>query len=170
LKRTGAALEVVLDGTKRRSFVEAKLDWQRPTFGLSFVIDPRSVELGQGEVELLRLLGPRPHVSLSLVQQGSKYFVALWAREGGGALKLFGRTRVPARRAVRLELDWFRASSSEADDGEVRLAKNGRVRALAANLANGDESIQSIRFGLPAGSEGLPGGGRFLLDEVVATP
>jgi hypothetical protein len=170
LGRTAYALEVPVDGTKRRSFVEIEHRFDRETFYASFLLNPRRVDLGDGEVEIARLVGPIRHVSLGLSQRGRKYFVTLYARTGKGSLLPMGRSRVPRNRAARLELDWFRATTRRGDDGEVRLLKNGKLEAVATGLANGSFSIDSVRLGLSGGSSAVPAGGSFLIDGYEASP
>jgi hypothetical protein len=170
LKRTGHALEVPIDGTDRRSFVEIEHRFDRNTFSASFLLNPKRVVLGDGEIEIARLIGPQRHVSLTLSLQGRKYFVTLLARTENNVMEAFGRARVPRNRAVRLELDWFRATARQSDDGEVRLLKSGKLKVAATGLANGSFSIDSVRLGLPDGSSGAPADGSFLIDEYVASP
>ncbi len=165
------ALEVTVDGSRARSFVESRRPDREPTLLVRFDLKVQRVDLGGGEVEILRLGAARRHLRLLLGRQGGRYRVRLLARDGGGFREV-GSTRVPANRRVRLAVEWSRATGPAAEDGQARLLKAGRVRAEVTDLAGAGQAIQWVRLGLPAGSRGAAAGtgGAFLVDGFEITP
>ncbi len=182
LAGSGHALQVRIDGTARPRFLRSDEPDGLTSFRAAFVLSVNGVELGGpggGAVEILSLNGAdgKAHVWLTLLQDGGRYFVLLFARDApeseaeapGGTWRSVGRVRVPARREVALELDWLQASRPEVADGTVRLLRNGRVRLVAGDLRNGELTVDSVALGLPAGSAGAVGGS-FLIDEYTSSP
>ena len=111
--------------------------------------------------------GKRGHVRLMLEQDGDAYFLNLWTREDTGGFAQVGRTVLPRSRTVHIEIDWMAASAPGADDGQVKLFKNNKLRISAADLDNDGHKIGSVTLGFPAGSSGA---GTFLVDNYVSTP
>jgi hypothetical protein len=157
------ALEVTLDGKAKKSFVRSKHPELERTFSLSFLFLANNVDLGGETVEILRLSGGRKNVELTLEQKGSKYLVSLWAGHDTGALEFIGRTKVPRRRAVKLGIEWQRATGPGHDNGIVRLFKKSRVAAEATQMDTDQLRISEVLLGLPSGSKGT-GGGSYLVD------
>ncbi len=164
LKKSGFALEVAVDGKDTVSQVVALQPAREKSLEASFLLKANEVDLGDVEVEIARLVSPKKKtvVSLTLEQRGSKYFVNLSA-ESGGDLQPIGSTQVPRKKAVPLRIEWRQASGSNASDGEVALVKKKRTRASRTTL-DSTTTIDAVRLGLPAGSEGGIGGS-FLLDD-----
>jgi hypothetical protein len=157
------ALEVTLDGKAKKSFVRSKHPVDERTFSLSFLLLANSVDLGGREVEILRLSGGRKNVELRLEEEGGQYFVGLWAGHDKGAPELVGRTTVPARREVKLSIEWNRATGPGHNNGIVRLFKKNRLVAEATDMDTDQLKVSDVRLGLPGGSRGT-GGGSFLID------
>ena len=111
--------------------------------------------------------GKRGHVRLMLEQNGDAYFLNLWTREDTGGFAQVGRTVLPRSRTVHIEIDWMAASAPGADDGQIKLSKNNKLRISATDLDNDRQKIGSVTLGFPPGSSGA---GTFLLDNYVSTP
>ena len=169
LAGTAYSLEVSVDGTGRKSFLLTRRPRRERLFKVGFHLKANRVELGNGEVTILQLLGGgRRHVKLTLEEDGARYWVNLFVRSNTGGFELVGRSRVKRRRAVRLRVEWRRASGPGAEDGVVRLVKGKRVRAEKTDLDNHRLVVQALRAGLPAGSRGALDGS-FFLDEFLLT-
>lgn len=165
---SGHALAVELNGTAERSFVLTKAPRRESSLGVAFRLDANRARLGGEEVDLLHLLGGGAHVRLTLRPRGSRYQASLWVRQSDGELVRVGGTRIRRSGSVRLAIEWVRASSADAEDGQARLIRGRRVRAERLDLANGAFVVQSLAAGLPAGSVGAVEG-RLLLDEFAVT-
>ncbi len=167
LKRSEHALEISIGGGK--SFVRSKHPSSETTFHLGFDLNANNVNLANGAVEIMRLAGggKRGHLRLTLEEIAGDYFLGLQVRADSGGFSSLGRTVVPARRTIRIELDWLAASGPGADDGEVTLSKNGKVRIAAADLDTDRKKISAVTVG-PSGSTG--GSGSILIDNYVSTP
>ncbi len=163
------ALEVPVDGTTARRFLRSNEPSGESIYQASFLINPQNVDLGNGEVEILRIEGSSDPVVLTLQQQRRKYFVALYVSEAGEDLRFVGRTKVPRRRAKRIGVDYLAARGRSAADGEVSLIKGTRTRARARGLRNGGQPVTSVVIGLPSGSAGAEGGA-FLIDDFTSSP
>jgi hypothetical protein len=157
------ALEVTLDGKKKKSFVRSKHPVDERNFSLSFLFLANNVDLAGRTVEILRFSGGRKNVELTLEEEGGEYFVGLWAGHNKGALEQIGRTKVPARKAVKLGIEWERATGPGHNNGIVRLLKKNRVAAEATDMDTDRLTINDVRLGLPSGCKGA-GGGSFLVD------
>ena len=166
LKKTGFALEVTVDGTDTVSQVVALQPAREKSLQTSFLLKTNGIDLGGGEVEILRLVNKRKDtiVSLALEQRGAKYFVNLSARSDG-ELQLIGSTQVPRKRAVPLRVEWRQASAAGANDGTVSLVKKKRTRASRTTLDT-TTTIDAVRLGLPSGSPAAIEGS-FLLDDAL---
>ena len=156
------ALEVTLDGKAKKSFVRSKHPVEERSFSLSFLFLANYVDLGDRTVEILRLAGGRKNVKLTLEEEGGEYLLGLWAGHNKGALELIGRTRVPARRGVKLGIEWQRATGPGHNNGIVRLFKKNRVVAEATDMDTDQLKISDVRLGLPSGSKGTGGGSYFV--------
>ncbi len=165
LSGTGHALAVTADG--RRSFVESKRPGREDSLVLAFELDPRQLDLGAEVVEILRLGGGQAPATLTMERSRSRFRVRLWARDANGVRRV-GSTRIRADRPVVLQVEWSSASGSTFADGRAALRKNGRLRAVADDLANHGETIQKVRLGLPRGTGGVVSGS-FLVDEILIT-
>ncbi len=167
LKKSGFALEVTADGTDAVSQVVALQPAREESLRASFLIKPNGIDLGGGEIEILRFVAPDNStvVSLALERRGNKYRVNLSAKSDG-ELQAVGSTAIPRRRPIPLRIEWRQASSRGADDGVVRLVKKRRARIERTTL-DSTAVVDAIGLGLPSGS---PGGasGSFLVDEFQA--
>ena len=152
------ALALELDGRGRRVFVRSGRPRREETFEACFDLDPGTADLAGARVELLRLRGGGAHLRLSLEARGAGYRAVLEVRESGGRFAEAGGVSLKAGREARLCVDWFRATSDGSADGEARLSRNGRVRAIARRLANHRYTVDSVLLGLPGGSRGATGG------------
>jgi choice-of-anchor B domain-containing protein len=168
LDGSGHALEVTLEGSERPSYVSSLHPLREESFVLSLRLSANRVDLGNQEVEFLRLIAKKkkPVALLTLEQRGGRYWVRLWA-SNGGTLELIGTTRIPAMKTVPLRLEWIRANG--AADGVVRLNRKKKLKASSERLDNGRLRIDAVRVGLPAGSAGIEGSGSFLLDDYLSS-
>ncbi len=169
LGKSDNALEVPVDGGATRRFLRSDEPRGEAIFQASFLLDPNRVDLGRGEVEILRLEGSTDPAFLTLQQQGRKYFVRLFVAEADGEPRLAGRTRVPRRRAKRIGIEFLAARQGNSADGEVSLLKQNRVRVRAGGLRNGGLRVEAVAIGLPAGAAGAVDGA-FLIDDYTSSP
>ncbi len=167
LARSTHALEVAAGSGK--SFLRSKHPSAEKTFNVAFDLNVNRVNLANRSAEIMRLAGSgkRGHVRLMLEQDGDAYFLNLWTREDTGGFAQVGRTVVPRSRTVHIEIDWMAASAPGADDGQIKLFKNSKLRISATDLDNDGHKIGSVTLGFPAGSSGA---GTFLVDNYVSTP
>ncbi len=167
LAKSENALEVPVDGSSTARFLRSREPTAESSFYAEFRINANRVDLGGGEVEILRLEGSSDPVVLTLQQDGRKYFVRLWAVDGG-ELTLVGRTKVPRRRAKRIAVELL-VERGNGNDGEVRLRKNGRAKLTTSGLDNHGLFVESVSIGLPSGAEGTVSGS-FLIDDYRSSP
>ncbi len=158
LKKSGFAFEVTVDGTDAVSQIVSLQPAREKSLETSLLLQVNQVDLGGGEVEVLRFVSPRKKtiVSLTLEQRGNKYFVNLSA-ESGGEMEQIGSTPVPRKKAVLLRVDWQQATDANSNNGSIRLIKKKRVRASRSTLDT-IATIDAVRLGLPSGSAGAVGG------------
>ncbi len=168
LAGTGHALEVIVDGTKKSSFVESKYPTKEPSWRVSFEIGVGALDLAGGEVEIMRMSGGRRQAYLMIEDRNGTLEAHLFARENGG-FRDVGSVRLPAAGSVRLGVEWASASASSVADGRAALSKDGRVRAEANDLDNHGRVIKKVRLGLPGGSRGATPG-TVLFDEYSSRP
>jgi hypothetical protein len=169
LEKSEGALEVPVDGSATRRFLRSDEPNGEAILEASFRLSANRVDLDGGEVEILRLEGSSDPVSLSLEQEGRKYFVRLYVLEGGGEPRFVGRVKVPKRRAVLIGVDYLAARNGASADGEVSLLKKGKVKVREGGLANGGLTVESVAIGLPSGSEGAVAGA-LLIDDFTSSP
>ncbi len=141
------------------------------TFRLGFDLNINEVSLGSRPLEILRVAGSKDtnHLRLTLEKDAGHYWLSLRVRRADSSFRHVGRTRVPPKRTVRIEIDWLRASAKDSADGEARVFKNGELRIAATDLRNGGRNVRSVTLGLPAGSNGADSGS-FLIDSYTSTP
>ncbi len=163
---SGHALEVRVDGTRTRSFVESRHPARTSSWNVELLLDANDVDLAGAEVEILRLASGRKLAVLTLAGAGRGYRVRLYAREGGG-MREVGEARVAGE--ARLGVEWAAASAPDAGDGRAALLEDGRLRAEATGLANFGQAVGKVRLGLPVGSRGAEGGA-FLVDDYSSAP
>ncbi len=168
---TAFALSVPVDGTATASFVRSRKPKREKAVRVGFRLDADRVDLGGGEVTILRLVGRgASHVELALEQRRKRYRVVLRARGDAGDFRRIGRVRVPRRGEAHVMVEWRRATAPGAADGLARLYKNGEPKAEALDLDNRGLRVDSVLLGLPDGSAGLDASGRFRVDEFAMTP
>ncbi|MFQ5526277.1 MAG: PQQ-dependent sugar dehydrogenase [Thermoanaerobaculia bacterium] len=168
LRSSGSALEI--EAGSEKSFVRSKEPSAEKTLRLGFHLNVNNVNLANGSAEILRLAGSakRGHLRLLLEQHGGKYRLNLLARANSGRFFSLGSTKVPRARTVRIELDWMSASGPGANDGQLTLSRNGKVRIATIDLDNDRRKVSSVTLGFPAGASG--GAGSYFLDKYVSTP
>lgn len=166
LRGSDHALEVTVDGTSKRSFVETRLVGQTASLVASFELHANQVELAGGTVHILRLhKHGSPRASLLLGKDANGYYVWLLTRHPVIGFRTVGTARIPGNRAVSLEVEWSAASAPGASDGRTALSKNGRIRALLDDVDNFGMTINKVSLGVPIGSE-QAADGTFLVDDV----
>lgn len=167
LRRSDAALEA--QASAGPTFVRSKHPTAEKTFRVGFDLNVNGVNLAETSTEIFRLAGSssRGHVRLFLEQENNRYWVNLHVRNDSGKFFSVGRTRVPRSRSARIEFDWMAASTAGADDGQVLLFKNGKVRIVAADLDNDRRKVTAATLGFPAGANGS---GSVFFDNYVSTP
>ncbi len=169
LRGSDHALEVALDGTATRSMLVGAVPQDAASLSVRFLINPGTVDLGGEAVTVLALRGGGSEMlRLELVAKGAKYGARLWVRDSDGDAALIGQTSLKKSTTVSLGVEWARSSTVQSNDGVARLIKGRKVRAERADLANGTPDPQSVRIGLPYGSEGTRAGS-LLIDDVVLT-
>ncbi len=171
LRGSEHALEIGLgDGSVRR-FVRSDEPSGESTFRLGFDLSVNNADLGGEAIEFLRLAGTRRkgHIRLTVEEDGGRYWLNLLVRRADDKLHQIGRTRLPSRRKVKIELDWLRASGADAADGEIMVFKNGRLKIGATDLANNSRRMRSVTVGLPSGSAPAASGS-LLIDNYTSTP
>ena len=170
LANSAFALAVSLEGAARPSFLRATRPRAEEGLTVDFRLAANRVDLANGEVEILALVGAdgARHVRLTLEPAGNRYRLDVHVLEDDGSVTRIGGTRIARRRATRFGLEWTRASAPGAADGTVRLLRKRKVRVRASDLANGGRVVEELVIGLPDGAE-IPGLGAFLLDEFVIT-
>ncbi len=169
LARSDHALEVPVDGTRMRRFLRSAEPAGETIFAVELLVNANRVDLGGGEVEILRLEGATDPAVVTLGQQGRRYLVRLYVRDNDGELSLAGSTRVPRRRARAIGVDFLAARTPDGADGEVSLLKRGKAKVVASGLRNGRQRVDSVAIGLPAGSAAAVGGA-FLIDRYTSSP
>ncbi len=165
---SSAALEVPLGRRGPRAAVRSEHADGESTFRVSFELDPNRADLGGRPHEILRLVDVGPHVKLRIQPGAAGYHLVLEAHEPAGFRRV-GLGGIPASATVRLALEWSRASSREAADGELKLWRNGRLIGSATDLANHGRAVSAVVLGLPEGSGGA-GGGSLLFDNYLSMP
>lgn len=171
LKGSDFALEVPLAGESRRRFLRSNHPAREATFQASFLLRLDGARLTETEVEILRLAvrnGPG-HTRLTLSREEGADGLNLLVRGADGGYVRRGRVGLPAKRAVRIGLEWLRASGADRDDGEITVRKNGRARIRVADLRNDREVVGTVWLGLPSGAGGTLGGG-LRIDDYRSTP
>lgn len=170
LRETDFALEVMVDGTARRSMVRARHPHRDPVVSLSFQLAANRVALGGQRVEIMNLYGPtRDLVRLTLEEDPNvdQYWLRLWAwEEAGKGWREAGKARLPPLRGVRVEIDWRAATGPGHDNGRVRLLVGGKLKVHVEALDTDLQFVNGLLLGLPEGSRGTAGG-TFLMDEIV---
>ncbi|MCP4202639.1 MAG: hypothetical protein GY769_11975 [bacterium] len=168
LRGSGRALEVTVDGTRTRSYLQSKRPAKEASVVVSFDLDAAGLELGGGdEIEILRLGAGSGQARLMLERAGARFRARLFAREKGGFREI-GSTRVPAKGVARLEIEWSSASGRSVPDGRAALVKRGKLRAVVDDLSNHGRVVNKVRLGLPAGASG-DSSGSFVLDNYLST-
>jgi glucose/arabinose dehydrogenase len=169
LRGSDHALQVALDGMATRSILVSAVPQDAASLSVRFLFNPGTVDLGREAVTVLALRGGGSEMlRLELAAKGAKYRARLWVRESDGSASLIGQTSLKKSATVSLGVEWVRASTAQGSDGLARLIKGRKVRAVRADLANSTPNPQSVRIGLPDGSEGT-GSGSLLIDDVVIT-
>ncbi|MDX1502159.1 MAG: PQQ-dependent sugar dehydrogenase [Thermoanaerobaculia bacterium] len=165
------ALEVSVEGSARRSFVETRRVRGERTVETCFALRPEDVAAEGGPVTVLELWsrGARKRVVELRLAPGRRHRLELWAR-GGGSLTRRGGTALKRNKPTELCLEWAAATGTGAADGEALLRRGRRVRARATGLDNGGDRLRRLRLGLPQGSAAVGPGGGLLFDDVVITP
>ena len=164
-----AALELSLDQGKKHQFLRSLEPDGLKTFTVGFDLNVNNANLDGRSVEILRVVGPGPHLALRLEERDSKYRVRLLAAGNEGPKRLVGLTHVPARQTVRIEIQWMQASAADRSDGEAYLLRNDRVKAFVTDLDNDQLRIDSVLLGLPSGAP-RSASGSILIDNYVSTP
>ncbi len=167
MRGTGHALEVTVDGLRRKSFVRSRHPQRETTFRMDFRLLVNEVDLGGAKVEILRASGGRTVFQLLLEKDSGTYFVSLWAWEDSGSVRPVGRVQVPKRHGVKLAVEWCGATERGKRNGIARLLKKRRVKAQATDLDNAGLRVSDVKVGLPGGSRGTVGGS-FLIDEYAS--
>ena len=185
-RRVGSAVEIVEPGLKGSrfaatidvsggptpAFLESRHPKREKSFTVSLLLDANRVDLGDGEVEFLRLVGKkkRPVAALTLAQTGDRYRVHAYASTRAADLQWVGSTKVPGGRPVALRLEWRRASGADATDGVLRLFRKKKKKADATDLESGTLVVNTVQLGLPSGVVEPAAAGAFVLDRFLSSP
>ena len=141
------SLRLVLDGSPKRVFVRSRVPDAEAFLRIAFDLRLQSARLGDSALEILRLTGESPLLSLILHEGPDGYSGHLVGRENGGRERLVGSVDLPRSSTVRLEITWMQATGDENVDGEIVLYKNGRERAPREESRPLGESERDDRSG-----------------------
>jgi len=179
---TNHALKCLPDGLDDKAFVEADEPTAETIFSVEFRI---LVETAlRDDMELLRVMDIAvafgnnvPSRNLKFGFQRAKYNPVnhrfrVYARNNDtGKLRPYVVFNFAPGTDTLVKIEWQAASAPGANDGIVRVYKNGTLKSERTDIPSDGQDVERIRFGLPVGSvnTGATGAGSFYLDEFVLT-
>ena len=159
-------LEVITDGSSNSAFVQDVTPDSETVYRAGFRMNPNGIAMDEGSLHAImmgRMQGGQGNIiRLYIRRQGGTYKLRCrWKKDGGGTGFCGQFTFAPNN--TRITVEWVQSDGS--DNGRVRLTKGTSVEADRMGLANGTFDIDTVRLGMPQGTNNPTTNGTYYVDE-----
>ena len=140
-------------------------------FIVTFRLNPNDLslqELPRPRLAILRAIGgKKPWMRLAIAQLTKNRFgVELRLRQNDGRYRRLKGGTIRRNDWTEVTIFCTRAGTNGSDQGQAEIYTDGVLRTRRENLDNSEFTVDTVRFGLPAGSKGLESAvGTFYLDD-----
>ena len=172
---TNFGLEATPDDSGTKAFVQSDHPSAETSYNVEFYVNPNTLNLQNNKLlDIFRAFSSAPnnHMRFQLQWKDSKsnYKIRVLVRENStGKFRIVGKITLLPSTDTLLKVEW----TSGAGDGTCRVLKNGKEKANVTDLTNDAYTVDYVRLGIPAGSNGTCVGGTcvgsIFLDEFVST-
>jgi hypothetical protein len=160
-------LEVVVDGTTSKAFVQDDSPNGEKIYRFSFYLDTNAVATTSGNTILFgRSSGANAANVIQIFLSPSPrdpglYLLSAKTLQDNGVAIRSGKVSLGSKPSL-IEFEWVAGDGS--GNGSIRMWRNGNLKASRTNIANDSFQIDEVRLGVP---KGVPSDtiGSFYLDE-----